>query len=457
MRLQLSLLLAVLLAPAGGDLATQVQAQTVPNRPGLSRRTEEVLVVQRVSPAVVNIHSERSSAEANSPLESFALTAPPGRTNGMGTGVIIDPRGYIITNQHVVEDVNVIRVRLFDGSTVSARVVARDNEMDLALLKVDVGRPLPVIPLGTSSDLMEGERVVAIGNAYGYPHSTSTGNIAALKRDVTLNKDMAYKNLIQHTAPINPGNSGGPLLNIRGEMIGVNVAIRAGANCIGFAIPVDAVLRTAADMMSIRRRKGTWHGLVTRDEVLVQRDGESTTRRLIVEQVEAGSPAAKAGIQRGDIIAQVGDQRVCCALELERALLDHPAGQCIALGIHRNGRDERASMVLQTIDRYSVPASDLAWRKIGVRLSPVRAELVSNTNPQLHGGLTVVEVRPDSAASKAGIQRGDILVGLHQWEMLSVENVNFVLNHADLASFSPLRFYIVRAGQVHRGWLQQID
>src|SRR5262249_51814867 len=187
--------------------------------------------------------------------------------NGMGTGIIIDPRGYIITNQHVVEDVNVIRVRLADGSNYNARVVARDGESDLALLKIEASRPLPVIPFGTANDLMVGETVVAIGNAYGYEHTVTRGIVSATKRDVTLNKDISYKSLIQTDAAINPGNSGGPLLNINGDLIGVNVAIRAGAQSIGFAIPVDTMLRVATDMMSVRKRSGIVHGMICRDRV----------------------------------------------------------------------------------------------------------------------------------------------------------------------------------------------
>src|SRR5262249_29401120 len=149
----------------------------------------------------------------------FALAPSQNRVNGMGTGIIIDPRGYIVTNQHVVEDVNVIRIRLSDGSAHNARVLARDQEGDLAILKIDTNRPLPTIPLGTATDLMVGETVIAVGNAYGYEHTVTVGVVSAIKRDVTLNKDISYKSLIQTDASINPGNSGGPLLNINGELI----------------------------------------------------------------------------------------------------------------------------------------------------------------------------------------------------------------------------------------------
>src|SRR5262249_4504871 len=151
---------------------------------------------------------------------------------------------YIVTNHHVIEDVSMLRVRLANGTTALATVAARQPELDLGLLKIDVNQPLQVMPLGTAADLMVGETVIAIGNAYGYEHTVSVGVVSAIKRDVTLNKDMAYKSLIQTDASINPGNSGGPLINIHGELVGVNVAIRAGAQGIGFAIPADHMVRS---------------------------------------------------------------------------------------------------------------------------------------------------------------------------------------------------------------------
>jgi serine protease Do len=339
-------------------------------------------------------------------------------------------------------------------------VLARDQETDLALLKIDAGRLLPTVPLGTVQDLMVGETVIAIGNAYGYEHTVTVGVVSAVKRDVTLNKEVSYKSLIQTDASINPGNSGGPLLNINGEMIGINVAIRAGAQGISFAIPVDTMIRVVADMLSVRKHKGAWHGLVCRDRLdpaAPTTAGEGMVRSLVVERTEPSGPAAQAGLQAGDVIVQVADLRVACSLDLERALLDHAAGEHVPVVVRRQGAEQRFDLVLQPIEPDGSSTADLVWRKLGLRLSPVRAELVARTNPQLHGGLEVVEVNADGAAARAGIQRGDILIGLHQWKTSSLDNVGFVLTHRDLASFNPLAFYIIRSGQIHRGWLQQVE
>jgi serine protease Do len=418
------------------------------------RRTPIVEAVERVRSAVVNIHSERT-VKAAAGEEVYALAPLQNRVNGMGTGVIIDPRGYIITNQHVVEDVNVIRVSLADGGAQTARVVARDPEADLALLKIETSRPLKTIPLGTAEDLMVGETVIALGNAYGYMHTATVGIVSAVKRDVTLNKEMSYKSLIQTDAAINPGNSGGPLFNIHGDLIGVNVAIRAGAQGIGFAIPVDQMIRAAAGMLSVRKRNGVLHGLVVRDNV--DTSGPNPVRTVLVERTEPCGPAARAGLKPGDTLVQVGELRIACSYDLERALLDNRAGDRVPVVVRRGGAEQRLEMTLQAVERATPPPAELVWRKLGLKLSPVAPEAVARTNQQLHGGLSVAEVNPESVASKAGIQRGDILVGLHQWETLTVDNVAFVLTHPDLASFHPLRFYIVRSGQVHRGWLPQVD
>ncbi len=447
-------------APAAEHLGPEPKESPRPaGRDWNPRHTPVVDVVRRARDSVVNIHSERTVLGDKTPAELLALAPSQNRINGMGTGVVIDPRGYIITNQHVVEDVNLIRVRLGDGTPCSARVLARDAETDLALLKIDAGKPLPVMPLGTATDLMVGETVIAVGNAYGYEHTVTVGVVSAVKRDVTLNKEMSYKALIQTDASINPGNSGGPLLNVHGDLVGVNVAIRAGAQGIGFAIPVDTMIRVAADMLRSRQRDGGWHGLVCRDVV---GEGDpvrpgTLSRKLVVDRAEAGSPAAKAGLQRGDVVTQVGDVAVLCVLDLERGLLERKPGDAVAVVVRRDGAEKRLELTLQAAEKPAGVAGDVVWRKLGLRLQPVSAELVSRTNQQLHGGLSVSEVRPEGVAAKAGIQRGDILVGLHTWEMLSLDNVLYVLNSPELASFNPLKFYIIRAGQVHRGWLQQLD
>ncbi len=183
----------------------------------------------------------------------------------MGTGIIIDERGYIITNFHVVDGVNKIEVTMPDESSYVAQLISTDPKNDLAIVKIDAQKKLSVITIGTSSDLMVGETVIALGNAYGYEHTVTRGIVSALHRNVQISDTQTYDDLIQTDASINPGNSGGPLLNIDGEMIGINVAVRAGAQGIGFTIPIDKAMSVAARLMSVERVERKWHGVKTSD------------------------------------------------------------------------------------------------------------------------------------------------------------------------------------------------
>jgi serine protease Do len=434
--------------PAAGLAASDRQLT-----PG-KRRDPVVEVYERVKAAVVNIHSERTvTAPVDDP---FRQPVQPQRVNGMGTGIVLDPRGYILTNFHVVDDVHSLRVRLHDGTGYTARVLATDKPADLALIKIEPVRPLPVIEFGTSSDLMVGEAVIAIGNAYGYEHSVTDGRVSYKGRDVTLNKEMGYKNLIQTSAAINPGNSGGPLLNILGEVVGVNVAIRAGAQNIGFALPADFVITRAADLISGRARGGVRHGLLLRDTASRESVEREVKRQVLVESVEAGSVSASAGVKPGDVIEQIDDIVVRTSIDVERAFLDKPVGAKLIVKVSRDRTCHSLELVLQPVARLALSPAELAWRKLGLKLQPVGAEAVARANPQLNGGLLIVEVAPGSVAAAAGIQKGDILVGLHTWETINPDNVAFVLNHKDFATFQPLKFFVTREGKLRDGWITAV-
>jgi len=413
------------------------------------RRDEVVDVYELTKAAVVNIHSERT---VNAPSDDPFNRSPvrPQQVNGMGTGILIDPRGYAITNFHVVDDVSLLRVRLHDGTGFTARVLVTDKDADLALIKIDPPKPLPIMAFGTSTDLMIGEPVIAIGNAYGYEHTVTQGRVSFKGRDVSLNKDVGYKNLIQTSAAINPGNSGGPLLNVLGELVGVNVAIRAGAQNIGFALPIDFVVGRSAEMVS-RKRGGAKHGLIVKNEV-ARAETESAAHRIVrVDAVEAGSPAAAAGFKTGDVIDRFEDTAVFTSIDLERALIDAPAK--IAVKITRSS--EKVALELEVGQAVKAPVAtpaETAWKRLGVKVQSVGADAVAKANPQLHGGLAIMEVSAGSVAATAGLQKGDILVGLHSWETLRVDDVSFVLTHKDYASFLPLKFYSARDGKLKDGW-----
>ncbi len=344
-------------------LACQLFASS-PTAASQLRRTPIVEAVRKARPSVVNIHGHKT---VNSPNEAGEYEGPR-RVNGMGTGVVVDERGYIMTNHHVIEGVAQIQVTLADRRTFTARLIARDPQTDLAVIKINSTSKLPLIPIGTSEDLMPGEPVVAVGNAYGYHHTVTRGIISALDRTVEVTDSQKYYDLIQTDASINPGNSGGPLLNVDGEMIGINVAVRVGAQGIGFAIPVDKAMEVAAELMRVEQTSGTWHG-ITGESTL--KDGR---RNFLVRNVGDGSPAEQAGIKAGDVVTQIGTTRIERSLDIERALLGLDAGKLVGLRIVRNETAAKTELRLASapLRGHDSPESRVEaqiWNTLGMRVS----------------------------------------------------------------------------------------
>ena len=372
--------------------------------------------------------------------------------------MVIDPRGYLLTNFHVVEGVRQINVTLSNGRRYIATLVAHDRETDLAVIRIRTSQPLPIIEIGTSSDLMTGESVVAVGNAYGYEHTVTTGIISALHRNVQVNETQRYLDLIQTDASINPGNSGGPLLNIDGEMIGVNVAVRAGAQGIGFAIPVDKALDVATRLISIERLDDHWHGITSSS---VAREGE-----VIVEDVDRKSPADESGIRPGDRLHRIGGAEIHRPIDLERALLGRRTGSRVPVRVERNGQLVDLELVLarrgntpsrpRHLERSPMasPQSDdpfdrATWATFGLLLEPEDRTTLRRRGVPFSGGMRVTKVRPDSVAAEQGVVPGDILVRIHRWYTTSEQDVRYVLNRRQsIAKIGPVRFDIVR-GQEH--------
>jgi len=414
-----------------------------------ARITPMVSAVKRAAPSVVNIHSEKLRG---------------GKISGMGSGIVIDERGYIVTNQHVIADVDSLRVTLMSGAQFPAKIISYDRKHDLALIKIDCQELLPVIPLGTSSDLQLGETVVAVGNAYGYEHTITAGIVSQLHRDVEVDekKGIGYKNLIQTDASINPGNSGGPLINLDGEVIGINVAIRQGAQRIGFAIPIDDARELIArNLLSSRNLEHLWHGLVGRD---FKSSGEM---QLVVQRVEPNSPAYGAGLRQGDVVLEVNNRHIRDLTDFERSVLGSRPGQSINILFRRNGEDNPARMQIvslkpnspveqpqQTVSAQTVThhneSRDAAWDVFGVALDGENPVSVSETGLGYESGLRIVDVRPGSPAALRGALPGDILVGLHIWQANKPADVNYVLNHDDLyGELNPLKFTFIRGNKAY--------
>jgi len=412
--------------------------------PDPQRLSPIVKATQAADPAVVNIQGHKTIRNETAAFSGEAATQ---QVNGMGSGVIVDPRGFILTNLHVVEGVADIDVTLANGKKFAGRMVDHDPQTDLALVKVNSDEPLPVIKTGTSSDLLVGETVIAIGNPFGYQSTVTVGIISQLHRNIPVNGTQEYRNLIQTDASINPGNSGGPLLNILGDMIGVNVAVRMGANGIGFAIPVDEALEVAATLIERQRTERQNVGM----KVVRSNDGG-----LVIKSIDQDGPAAKAGFRVGDQVVAVGENTLNRRLDWELALYDVSPESTVDITVKREEISEDLCLTVAGLKK--VPEQDQvierAWQVLGIKGAPVDGAEVSRVDPNYHGGLKVSAVKAGSPASKAGIRPGDILVGILTYETTSLSDLSWILDSKDLRGSQGAKFYVVRDRETLYGSLR---
>ena len=370
-----------------------------------TRRSPVVQVVDRVSAAVVYIGTvqvveQRFRSRTVFDELFFGPQEERRAVEGLGSGVIIDPSGVIITNDHVIRGASEIHVVLADGRQLDAEVVGSDAENDLAVLKVTSARPLPAARLGTSGDLMIGETVVAIGSPLGLKKTVTVGVVSALGRTIR-NEDRVFNDFIQTDASINPGNSGGPLLNIDGEIIGINSAIISTAQNIGFAIPADKVRRIVTELSQFGKVRPAWIGFdvqpLTLD--LARRLGWDRTFGAVVSNVEPGSPAGEAGVQRGDVVMQVATTQVEDADDLKSRFRSFTAKSPVRLKIFRAGQELEVSFTPVEFPARLVEST--VWDRLGLRVRPGA------------GGMQLTAVRPGSTGARAGLEPGDVIVRLN--------------------------------------------
>ncbi|MFT3707891.1 MAG: trypsin-like peptidase domain-containing protein [Archangium sp.] len=386
-----------------------------------ARRSPVVQVVEKVSPAVVYVGTVQVVETRFRPRSFVDLFAGPQEerraVEGLGSGVIIDASGLIVTNDHVIRGASEIHVVLADGRQVAAEVVGSDADTDLAVLKVNAKGPLPFAKLGTSSDLMIGESVVAIGSPLGLKKTVTVGVVSALGRTIR-NEERVFNDFIQTDASINPGNSGGPLLNIDGEVIGINSAIISSAQNIGFAIPADKVRRIVDELKEFKKVRPAWVGMDAQplSLELAKRLGWDRTFGAVVSAVDEGSPALEAGVQRGDIVMQVGTTQVENADDLKSRLRSATAKSPVQLKIFRAGQE--LAVTVTPIEFPQKLVDSMVWDRLGFRLKAGKGEMV------------ITAVRPNSQAARIGFEPGDVLLRINQTELSTADALKEAVTQA---------------------------
>ena len=384
-------------------------------------------LAEKVTPAVVNISSTATVKVPGNPFRHFFGSqedSPLGelfknfhdmperemRQQSLGSGFITSKDGFIITNNHMVEGAVEIKVKISDGRELRARVVGRDPKTDLALLKISsVFENLPVLALGDSDKVRVGDWVLSVGNPFGLEHTVTQGIISATGRVIGSGP---YDNFLQTDAPINPGNSGGPLVNLRGEVVGINTAIFSGGQGIGFAIPSTLAKSVIAQLKVKGRVVRGWIGVSIQSvtPVIAKSFGLKEPRGALVRDVLSNGPAGKSGIKRGDIILDFGGNQVKNANDLPRMAAETPVGKSVPVVVLRDGKELKLTLKIEELSEEEVVTESQApAHSLGMQVDSLTDQLREMTGIEERSGVVVSEIEPGGGAEDAGVQVGDVI------------------------------------------------
>ena len=396
-------------------------------------------VVKTVTPSVVNI-STVSKKKLVQPFFEFSpffgdfFGGRPQpqyrRETSLGSGFIINKEGYILTNDHVVKEAESIQVKLSNEKVYNGKVVGEDPKTDLAVVKINTQESLPTAVLGDSDKLQVGQWAIAIGNPFGLDRTVTVGVVSATGRS---NMGIeTYEDFIQTDASINPGNSGGPLLNVYGEVIGINTAIVAAGQGIGFAIPINMAKQVVAQLIKKGNVTRGWLGVSIQpvtDEI-AQSFGLKHGRGALVSDIMSGGPAEKAGIKQGDIITRFAGKEIKDARQLQLVVADIPAGQKVDVEIYRNGKPMTLPVTLSSTDSAAAlkPKStepQAGWFGLTVEEVPKNMRINGLT------GVLVTGVEPDGMAAEAGLQKGDVIVSVNQKRVSTLAEYGKAMKEAE--------------------------
>jgi len=398
------------------------------SRPGWGLNSERespvVLAVRKVRPAVVNISSSYEIRKRGNPFSGFGMDPffeeffrdffdprfeRRQQSTSLGSGVIIDgKRGFILTNAHVIERSGNIKVMLDDEREFEAKIVGADPDSDLAVLQIDSPDALPSIEMGSSDVLMIGETVIAIGNPFGFSQTVTTGVISAVDRSIRT-EGRVYLDFIQIDASINPGNSGGPLLNINGDLIGINTAIYAKAQGIGFAIPINKAKKIISDLIQFGEVIQTWIGITVQnlDKTLAGYLKVPDKKGVMVKALEPASPAGKAGLKEGDIILAIGNKKIGSVQEYWSIKKTYAAGDTLKAQIWRDGETKTVSIKSRVFPMEM--AEDLAFRLLGIHTEDLSPQNRKNYQILVGQGVVISEIDGRSELARIGARPGDVI------------------------------------------------
>jgi serine protease Do len=350
------------------------------------------------------------------------------RRRSLGSGIIINREGYIVTNNHVVENASDIKVSLSDKEEFDAKVIGRDPKTDVALIKIEAKKDLPAVALGDSNRLRVGDWVMAIGNPFGLGHTVTTGIVSAKGRIIGAGP---YDDFVQTDASINPGNSGGPLFNMNGEVVGINTAIVATGQGIGFAIPINV----AKELLVPLRDKGKvvrgWLGVQVQriTPELAKSFGLERERGALVADVMPNTPAERAGIERGDVILEFNGRKIEDMNDLPRIVASISPGSDVPVRLMRKGQEKKIQVKVDEMkeERAAAAGGGTLEESLGMTVQELTPEIARNLGLSDAKGIVVTNVEDNSVADEAGIQRGDVIVEINQRKVESIKDYQAAL------------------------------
>jgi len=409
-------------------LSTQSRAEDGPDR--AKRRTPVVEAYERARDSVVNITAVGTIEVQQWGMNLFGEVFPVPTTRNersVGSGFIIHEDGYIATNAHVISTGAQLGVTLADGTDYEAKVIGRDTTRDLAVIKVDPKTPLKAIRLGRSDDLMIGEQTIAVGNPVGLHNTVTVGVVSALHRELEVGGRVVYRDLIQTDASINPGNSGGPLLNILGELIGINTAIRGDAQNIGFAIPVGQLREILPEMLDCEKLNKVVSGFHI-----------TGTDPPTVSEVRDGGPGARSGVRVGDVVASVNGRSLSRAVDFLVAMLERRPKTEAAFTLVRDGKQVETRVELEAAPKPD--GKRLANERLGMTVDDAREDVARRFLLRGAGGVIVLGVEPRSPADRAGLRPGDLLVAMGTYSLNDVDMMGQLLAQVRQGDAIDVRF-----------------